>query len=112
MRRRIVSILFLFVFISIQYGKFANYLYCKWQAEVIKQLEECGCESHLVGMFSEKLPDAQTNIGIKEVAFEFQQSFNFTTPAYSNSSITRLFAEYDSPLSYRAIAPAFRPPSI
>lgn len=112
MRRQVLSILFLLAFVSIQYGKLANYLYCKYQAEIIQQLEDCGCESHLVGMFSQKLPDTQNNPGLKEVAFEFQQQIS--TPAFSGTinSNTGLFAEYDSPISCRAIAPALRPPTV
>lgn len=111
MRRRIVSILLLFVFLSIQYGKVANYLYCKWQAEVVRQLEECGCESHLVGIFSEKLPDAQTVAVMKELVVEYNDQLAVLTLTVPSSSKISSFPLFDSPVHSRTIAPGLRPPS-
>ena len=51
MRRKFSAILILSIFLSLQYGKIATYLYCKWQADIVQNKPDCGCEDHLTSMF-------------------------------------------------------------
>ena len=61
MRSKISAILILSVFLSLQYGKIATYLYCKWQAEIVQNKHDCGCEDHLSSMFDHHDDDASKN---------------------------------------------------
>lgn len=82
MRRKIASSLLLLVFFSIQYAKVLNYFYCKYQAEIVQQLKDCGCENHLAGVFADKGSQASPSITLKEVAFEYaeQHQIEITAP--------------------------------
>ena len=51
MKQKLSAILILVVFFSLQYGKVASYLYCKWQAEIVQNKPDCGCGDHLTSMF-------------------------------------------------------------
>ena len=111
MRRKASTISILFVFLLLQYGKVATYIYCKWQAEVVQQLKDCGCESHLTEMFSTDSDHGISPVAIKEVVSDYTflstSELNLSIPIARNSH----FAEYDSLLFMRSITPAFRPPS-
>ena len=61
MRRKFSAILVLSVFLSLQYGKIATYLYCKWQAEIVQNKPDCGCEDHLTSMFQHNGDDSSGN---------------------------------------------------
>ena len=111
MRRKLATISILFVFLLLQYGKVATYLYCKWQAEIVQKLKDCGCENHLAGMFSEKTDDGISSITIKEVFSEYIIELPVyylpVTPVFKISQ----FAEYDSPLLNGFITSSFHPPA-
>ena len=102
----------LVVFFTLQYGKVATYLYCKWQAEVVQKLKDCGCETHLADMFSQKIPVADSPAAIKGNAFEYQQEFSILIPAIPSNITVSFFADYNSSLIDGFVSPAFRPPSV
>lgn len=72
MRRISSAIVILLVFFSFQYGKVMTYLYCKWQAEKVQQLKDCGCEQHLTGLFADG-PSESAPATLKEFAFEYSE---------------------------------------
>jgi len=111
MRKRIIAISMLCVFFVIQYGKVATYLYCKWQAEVVQQLKDCGCESHLAGIFSAKVPLADAPHAVKGNSFEYIQDISFHLPFTPASDASLQFADYNSTLIQRSLSPALRPPA-
>ncbi len=112
MRRKLATISILFVFLLLQYGKLATYIYCKWQAEIVQKLKDCGCENHLTGMFSEKNTDGLSAITVKEIISEYTVElpdyYLLVTPHFTLSQ----FAEYDSPLLHGFITSSFRPPAV
>jgi hypothetical protein len=112
-RRIFSSILILFVFCTLQYGKIATYLYCKWQAEVVLQLKDCGCETHLVSLFEHESGEGISATTIKEITVEYINEWpvNWLSPLSPLGSISS-FAEYDSSLLQSCISPVFRPPVI
>ena len=61
MRQKVSTILILVVFFSLQYGKIANYIYCKWQAEIVQNQPDCGCDDHLTSMFDHHDDDSADN---------------------------------------------------
>lgn len=82
MRRITSAIVILLVFFSFQYGKVMTYLYCKWQAEKVQQLKDCGCEQHLTGIFADG-PAESAPATLREFAFEYsdrQETLNFQLP--------------------------------
>ncbi len=112
MRRKLATISILFVFLLLQYGKVATYIYCKWQAEIVQKLKDCGCENHLAGMFSEKTSDGVAAITIKEVVSEYTvelPDYYLSATPYFNIS---QFPEYDSPLHNGFTFSSFRPPAV
>ena len=112
MRRKLATISILFVFLLLQYGKVATYLYCKWQAEIVQKLKDCGCENHLAGIFSEKSTDGLSHITIKEVISEYTVELpDYYLPVVPTFTISQ-FAEYDSPLLNGFIVSSFRPPAV
>lgn len=111
-RRKATTISILFVFLLLQYGKVATYIYCKWQSEIVQKLKDCDCETHLSTMFSDDTNHGVSPTGIKEVVSEYivelpPYFITLTHPVHTNH-----FAEYDSPLFKRSITPAYRPPSL
>jgi len=111
-RRKLATISVLFVFLLLQYGKVATYLYCKWQAEIVQKMKECGCENHLAGMFSEKATDGLSPVTVKEVISEYVVELpDYYLPATPTFTISQ-FAEYDSPLHNGFTPSSFRPPAV
>ena len=112
MRRKLATISILCVFLLLQYGKVATYIYCKWQAEIVQKLKDCGCENHLAGMFSEKSSDGLSLVTIKEITSEYIVELpDFYLPSTPTFTISQ-FAEYDSPLHNGFTPSSFRPPAI
>ena len=112
MKRTISSILLLTVFISLQFGKVASYIFCKWQAEIIQNQTDCGCDDHLTAMFDHDddsskndLPKNTVNEKLNEFSpkslIEVQQVF---------IPIPNCFTEYKSALSESIIDAPFHPP--
>ena len=113
MRRNISAILLLTVFLSLQFGKVASYLYCKWQAEIIQNKPDCGCDDHLISMFNHHDDDPSKNdlskITLNEKLNEFTpRSFISIAPIALSSS--KCFAEYNAELSESFIDSPFHPP--
>jgi hypothetical protein len=113
MRAKISSILLVLVFLSLQFGKVASYIYCKWQAEIIQNKTDCGCDDHLVAMFEHHDDDASKNDLSKNTVNEKLNEFaprSFITPSPIDISFDKCFTEYTSPLSESFIDSPLRPP--
>src|SRR5258705_13856403 len=102
MRSKLSAILILFVFLSLQYGKIATYLYCKWQAEIVQNKPDCGCEDHLTSMFGHNDDDSSKNGLSKNTLNEKLNEFS-PKPLIDIPQIIPLpsncFTEYNSVLS-------------
>ena len=113
MRRKISAILLLTVFISLQFGKVASYIYCKWQAEIVQNLKDCGCDDHLVSMFEhndDSGNDEQANIKLTDKLNEFMPK-QFVDIQSDNFISEKSFTDYTSSLSESFIASPFHPPA-
>jgi hypothetical protein len=113
MRRTISAILLLIVFISLQFGKVTTYLYCKWQAEIIQNKPDCGCDQHLVAMFDHHNDDSSKNDLTKNIVTEKLNEFaprSFITISQLYISFEKCFAEYNSLLTKSFIDSPFHPP--
>ena len=114
MRQKLSAILILVVFLGLQYGKIANYLYCKWQAEIVQNKADCGCENHLTSMFDHN-DDATDNSLSKSVLTEKLNEFTpksiIDIPQIIVSSFDG-FTEYNSNLSKSFIGTPFHPPMV
>ena len=113
MRRKFSAILILSVFLCLQYGKIATYLYCKWQAEIVQNKPDCGCEDHLTSMFDHNDDDSSGNSLSKNTLAEKLNEFTPKTiveiPQIILSSSDG-FTEYNSDLSKSFIGTPFHPP--
>ena len=112
MRRTVSAILVFTVFISLQFGKVASYLYCKWQQEIVQNKADCGCDDHLISMFDHKDDSSnndQSKITLIEKLNEFTPKSFITVPQIF-ISFQRSFTEYDSSLSENFPEPPFHPP--
>jgi hypothetical protein len=112
MRRSISAILLITVFISLQFGKVATYLYCKWQAEIVQKNSDCGCDDHLASMFDQKDDTSkadQSKSTLNEKLNEFTPKALIAAPQVF-VSFQKSFTEYDSPLSESFPEPPFHPP--
>ena len=113
MRRIVSAILLLIVFISLQFGKVATYLYCKWQAEIIQNKPDCGCDQHLITMFDHNDDNSSKNDIAKNTVSEKLNEFSprsFIVIPQVYVSNEKCFAEYNSPLSENFIDSPFHPP--
>jgi hypothetical protein len=115
MRQTLSAILILVVFFSLQYGKVASYLYCKWQAEIVQNKPDCGCEDHLTSMFDHNDDDSPGNSLSKKTLTEKLNEFTpkamIETPRIILSSSDG-FTEYNSELSKSFIGTPFHPPIV
>ena len=114
MRRTISTILILFVFFCLQYGKIATYLYCKWQAEIIQNKPDCGCENHLTSMFDHNDESAANSLSkntLTEKLNEFTPRTIIEVPQIILSSSDG-FTEYNSYLSKSFASTPFHPPIV
>ena len=115
MRQTLSAILILVVFFSLQYGKVASYLYCKWQAEIVQNKPDCGCEDHLTSMFDHNDDDSSGNSLSKRILTEKLNEFTpkamIETPRIILSSSDD-FTEYNSELSKSFIGTPFHPPIV
>ena len=113
MRRKFSAILILFVFLAFQYGKIATYLYCKWQAEIVQNKPDCGCEDHLTSMFDHNDDDSSANSLAKNTLTEKLNEFTPKTIIEISQIILSSsdgFTEYNSDLSKSFLATPFHPP--
>ena len=115
MKQKLSAILILVVFFSLQYGKVASYIYCKWQAEIIQNKPDCGCEDHLTSMFDHNDDDSSGNslskTTLTEKLNEFTPKTIIEVPQIILSSSDG-FTEYNSYLSKSFIGTPFHPPII
>lgn len=112
MRRSISAILLLIVFFSLQFGKVASYLYCKWQAEIVQKKPDCGCDNHLVAMFDHKDDPSkhdQPKNNLNEKLNEFTPKSMIVAPQVF-ISFGKNFTEYNSSLSKSFRESPFHPP--
>src|SRR6188474_3018152 len=101
MKQKLSAILILVVFFSLQYGKVANYLYCKWQVEIVQNQHDCGCEDHLTSMFDHNDDDSTNSLSkntLTEKLNEFTPKTIIEVPQIILSSSDG-FTEYNSYLS-------------
>jgi hypothetical protein len=114
-KQKLSAILILVVFFSLQYGKVATYLYCKWQAEIIQNKPDCGCEDHLTSMFAHNDDDSSNNSLAKNTLTEKLNEFTPKTilevPQIILSSSDG-FTEYNSDLSKSFTGTPFHPPIV
>jgi len=113
MRRRISSILLLLVFLGLQFGKVAGYIYCKWQAEIIQNKSDCGCDDHLVTMFEHSDDDPSNNDLSKNTVNEKLNEFTPKSLIEVQQIVflsSGCFTEYNAELSESFIASPFHPP--
>ena len=114
MRRRVSAILILFVFLSLQFGKITTYLYCKWQAEVVQNQPDCGCDKHLTTLFDHDETGATgsiAKIAFKEKITEYSPQPFIVNLLVDYGQKKSCFAGYDSPLLKIFITPPFHPPA-
>jgi hypothetical protein len=113
MRRNISAILLLTVFLGLQIGKVAGYLYCKFQAEIVQNKPDCGCEDHLISMFDQHNDDSSksdlTKNTVNEKLNEFSPRSFIGIPQIFLSS-SNCFTEYNAVLSESFIDSPFHPP--
>ena len=112
MRRTISSILLIAVFMSLQFGKVASYLYCTWQAEIVQNKTDCGCDDHLVSMFDQHDDESkndQSKITLNEKLNEFTPKDLIAAPPIF-VSFQKNFTEYNSSLSENFIDSPLHPP--
>lgn len=115
MRRKFSAILILSVFLALQYGKIATYLYCKWQTEIVQNKPDCGCEDHLTSMFDHNGDDSSNNSLSKNTLTEKLNEFTPKTiievPQIILSSSDG-FTEHNSYLSKCFVGTPFHPPIV
>jgi len=114
MRQKVSAILIVVVFFSLQYGKIANYLYCKWQAEIVQNQSDCGCEDHLTSMFDHNDDDSTNSLSkntLTEKLNEFTPKTVFEVSQIILSSSDG-FTEYNSDLSKSFTGTPFHPPIV
>ena len=114
MRQKISAILIVVVFFSLQYGKIANYIYCKWQAEIVQSKTDCGCEDHLTSMFDHNEDDSSGNLSkntLTEKLNEFTPRTIIEVPHIILSS-SNGFTEYNADLSKSFAGTPFHPPIV
>ena len=115
MKQKLSAILILVVFFSLQYGKVASYLYCKWQAEIVQNKPDCGCEDHLTSMFDHNDDDSSNNSLSK---ITLTEKLNEFTPKAIIETLQIIlspsdgFTEYNSYLSKSFIGTPFHPPIV
>lgn len=112
MKRTISAILLVSVFIVLQFGKVASYIYCKWQAEVIQNDPACGCDHHLIAMFdyNDDSPDngpSKNTVNEKLNEFTPKSLLEVQQIVFSSSNC---FTEYNAELSESFIESPFHPP--
>src|SRR5687767_13533166 len=112
MKRNAAAILLLTVFISLQFGKVASYIYCKWQAEIIQNNPDCGCDDHLTAMFDHNDDSPKNDLSKNTV----NEKLNEFTPK-SLIEVQQIvflssgcFTEYNAELSESFIDSPFHPP--
>jgi len=114
-RQKLSAILILVVFLGLQYGKIANYLYCKWQAQIVQNKPDCGCEDHLTSMFDHNDDGTSNNSLSKSTVTEKLNEFTPKTlveiPLIILSSSDG-FTEYNFDLSKSFIGTPFHPPIV
>jgi len=112
-RQKLSAILIFVVFISLQYGKIATYLFCKWQAEIIQNKPDCGCKDHLTSMFAHNDNDSSDNSLSKNTVAEKLNEFTPKTIIEAPQIILSYpdgFTEYNADLSKSFIGTPFHPP--
>jgi len=112
MRRNVSAIFLSIVFLSLQFGKIASYIYCKWQAEIVQNKPDCGCEDHLTSMFAHDEDSSKNNLSKSTVNDKLNE---FTPKSFINIpqivlSFSNCFTEYNAELSESFIDSPFHPP--
>ena len=112
MKRTASAILLVSVFIALQFGKVASYIYCKWQAEVIQNNPACDCDDHLTSMFDSSDDSSNNDLSkntLNEKLNEFTPKSLIEVQQIIVSS-SNCFTEYNAELSESLIDAPFHPP--
>ncbi len=109
MKRIIISIFVLLVFLNFQFGKMANYIHCKWQTAWIQP--DCGCDQILVDHFGDEgSPGSLDKEGLKQISVEDHVRLVSFQPAINVSFDTRCYAAYADSILEPFLSADFHPP--
>lgn len=109
MKRVLISIFVLLVFLNFQFGKMANYIHCKWQTAWIQP--DCGCDQILVDHFGDEgSPGSFDKEGLKQISVEFHVRLVSFQPAINVSLDTRCYAAYTASILEPFLSASFHPP--
>ena len=111
--RKVSAFILLMVFLTLQFGKVATYLYCKWQAEIVNNAEDCGCDTHLAEAFQHT--DGNTNMSVQVTSLldklsDFSPE-NFYSANFSLTDLKSRFPYFKANLSSAPLAAPFHPPA-
>ena len=109
MKRTLISIFVLLVFLNFQFGKMANYIHCKWQTAWIQP--DCGCDQIVIDHFGDEgSPGALDKEGLKQISVEDQPGNTPFQPLLDFSIDTRCYAAYSAAILDPSLAACFHPP--
>jgi hypothetical protein len=112
MRRIFATIFISLAFLSLQGGKYAAYMVCRWQVLVVMQQQDCDCEKHLSSADENTQANSSAATLVqKEKAVEFLPIFLHQLAGASQKNI-HSFAEYNSPLQNGFTNTSYRPPAV
>jgi hypothetical protein len=110
MRHFVATICISLAFLSLQGGKFAAYMYCRWEVLVVLQQKDCDCEKHLSSADENaQASSSAAHVVSKEKSAEYlavcMQTFVCTSP-----ETIHCFAAYNSTLHNGFLMNDERPP--
>lgn len=109
MKRTLISIFVLLVFLNFQFGKMVNYIHCKWQTAWIQP--DCGCDQIVIDHFGDDgSPGAIDKEGLKQISVEYHSRNNSFQTTLDFSSDTRCYAAYNAAILDPLVAAFFHPP--
>ena len=111
--KKIIAISFLFVFISLQYGKIVSYLYCELRIEIsTSKTENCDCET-IIADQNDELPGSDQHPNtLKDRLNEPYTTTNHTIVFASILLNTSCFTFRTNNLHNGFLNPPYHPPAI
>lgn len=110
MKKIVLPIFLLLVFLNFQFGKMANYIHCKWQTAWIQP--DCGCDEILIDHFGDDgSPGTLDKEGLKQIASEYHPGFNSFEKCLFFFPDKMNFRIYKATILKGTDLPAFHPPS-
>lgn len=111
MRRFVATICISLAFLSLQGGKFAAYMYCRWQVLVVLQQKDCDCEKHLSSADENEQATSSAALMVStEKAAEYE-AVQLPTLAMATTKTIHCFAVYNSVLHNGFVMHSERPPA-